>query len=55
MYARAQEAFTQPMPMPYNWTLSERIFADELNAAYKGDKPPHDTGKSVPVSRSGAS
>jgi ABC-type glycerol-3-phosphate transport system substrate-binding protein len=38
VYAKAQEAFTQPMPMNYNWTLSESIFAEELNAAYAGQK-----------------
>jgi multiple sugar transport system substrate-binding protein len=38
VYAKANELFTQPMPMPYNWTLSERTFGEELTAAYKGDK-----------------
>ena len=40
VYAKATEHFTQPMPMPYNWTLSERTFSEELNAAYRGDKSP---------------
>jgi multiple sugar transport system substrate-binding protein len=40
VYMKAQEAFTQPMPMHYNWTLSEQIFAEELNTAYRGEKAP---------------
>lgn len=38
VYMKAQEAFTQPMPMHYNWTLSEQIFGEELRAAFKGEK-----------------
>jgi multiple sugar transport system substrate-binding protein len=38
VYAKANELFTQPMPMHYNWTVSEQIFSEELNAAYKGEK-----------------
>jgi multiple sugar transport system substrate-binding protein len=38
VYRKSMELFTQPMPMNYNWTLSEQIFAEELEAAYKGQK-----------------
>jgi ABC-type glycerol-3-phosphate transport system substrate-binding protein len=38
VYAKANELFTQPMPMTYNWTLAEKTIADGLNAAYKGEK-----------------
>lgn len=40
VYRKSMELFTQPMPMPYNWTLSERTFSEEVNAAYRGDKSP---------------
>src|SRR5919201_2026046 len=33
VYRKSMDLFTQPMPMNYNWTVSEQIFADELNAA----------------------
>jgi multiple sugar transport system substrate-binding protein len=38
VYARANELFTQPMPMTYNWTLAERTVGDGLVPAYKGEK-----------------
>jgi ABC-type glycerol-3-phosphate transport system substrate-binding protein len=28
------------MPMTYNWTLAERMVADGLNVAYRGEKSP---------------
>ena len=38
VYAKANELFTQPMPMTYNWTLAERAVGDGLVPAYKGEK-----------------
>ncbi|MER3404116.1 MAG: hypothetical protein C4289_02170 [Chloroflexota bacterium] len=40
VYMKAQEYFTQAMPMNAHWVESERIFAEELNNAYQGKKPP---------------
>jgi multiple sugar transport system substrate-binding protein len=40
VYMKAQEYFTQAMPMNAHWEESERIFAEELNNAYQGKKPP---------------
>jgi multiple sugar transport system substrate-binding protein len=47
VYAKANELFTQPMPMHYNWTLSEQIFSQEINAAYRGEKAPAQALKEV--------
>lgn len=38
VYAKANELFTQPMPMTYNWTVAERTLGEGLNAAYRGEK-----------------
>lgn len=37
VYAKANELFTQPMPMTYNWTLAERLVSEGLSPAYKGE------------------
>ena len=37
VYVKANELFTQPMPMTYNWTLAEKTVGDGLNVAYKGE------------------
>jgi multiple sugar transport system substrate-binding protein len=38
VYVKANELFTQPMPMTYNWTVAEKMIGDGLNVAYKGEK-----------------
>jgi ABC-type glycerol-3-phosphate transport system substrate-binding protein len=40
VYARANELYTQPMPMTYNWTLAERMVGEGLTPAYRGEKSP---------------
>ena len=40
VYAKANELYTQPMPMTYNWTLAERMVGEGLAPAYRGEKSP---------------